>query len=177
MFLQISQNSQENTCNRKHLCQSLKHLFEALGLQLYWKKGLRHRCFPENFVKFSKTSFFIVQLQSLLLKFIWSNSIYNDSAVRLEALDLDIENRIFFIDGFFLLTYLIWSTTFNINPNKAGLFEGNFFWWSISLPNSVQISRRTNLISIYICTTVKQPISSRLKVKKMPTSFVTCWRH
>ena len=157
MFLQISQNSQESTCNRKHLCQSLKHLFEALGLQLYWKKGLWHRCFFENFGKFLKTFFFIVQLQSLLLKFIWSNLIYNDSSVRLEALDLDIENKIFLIDDFFLLTYLTWSITFNINPNKAGFFEGNFFWRAIWPPKSVYISRRTNLISIYLCTTVKQP--------------------
>ena len=39
VFLEISQNSQENTCTR-----------------------LWHRCFPLNFVKFLRTSFFIEHL-------------------------------------------------------------------------------------------------------------------
>ena len=38
-----------------------------------------------------------------------------------------------------------------LNPNKAGLFEG-------SLNPPFHISRRINLISIYHCATVKQPI-------------------
>ena len=55
MFLEISQNSQENTCT----CQSFFFSKDALGLKLYFKKGLWHRCFPVNFVKFLRTLFCI----------------------------------------------------------------------------------------------------------------------
>ena len=52
----------------KHLCQSLffnkvtarVSLFiklQAYGLQLYLKKRLWHKCFPENFAKFLRTPF------------------------------------------------------------------------------------------------------------------------
>ena len=47
----------------KHLCQRL--LFNkvaSLGLQLYQKKSLWHRCLPVNFVKFLRTYFFTEHL-------------------------------------------------------------------------------------------------------------------
>ena len=46
----------------KHLCQSL--FFNKVA-------GLRHRCFPVNFVKFLRTRFFIVHLWWLLLDYRW----------------------------------------------------------------------------------------------------------
>ena len=45
VFLEISQNSQENTCARASFLIS--------------KKRLWHSCFPVNFVKFLSTTFFI----------------------------------------------------------------------------------------------------------------------
>ena len=47
VFLEISQNSQENTCAGKHLCQRL----------FFIKKSLWRRCFPVNFTKFLRTPF------------------------------------------------------------------------------------------------------------------------
>ena len=52
----------------KHLCQSL--FFNKVAgprLATLLKKRLWHRCFPENFVKFFRTLFFIEQLRWLLL--------------------------------------------------------------------------------------------------------------
>ena len=52
----------------KYLCQSL-FFIKVTGLRAatLFKKILCHRCFPENFVKFLKTPFFIVNLWWLLL--------------------------------------------------------------------------------------------------------------
>ena len=47
----------------KHLCQSL--FFNKVAGLL--KKGLWYKCFPVNFVKFLRTSFFMEHLQWLLL--------------------------------------------------------------------------------------------------------------
>ena len=47
----------------KHLCQSL--FFKTAALL---KKGLWHRCFPLNFVKFLRTPFFIEHFWWLVLK-------------------------------------------------------------------------------------------------------------
>ena len=41
------------------VAQSCSFKRVALGLQIYWNKRLRRRCFPVNFSKFLKTSFFI----------------------------------------------------------------------------------------------------------------------
>ena len=57
LFLEISQNSQENICTR---------------VSFSIKKRLCHRCFPVNFEKFLRTSFFIEHLCSLLLKNLWN---------------------------------------------------------------------------------------------------------
>ena len=51
--IKISQNSPENTYSRVSFLVKL----QALGLQLHFKKRLRHRCFPVNFVKLLKTPF------------------------------------------------------------------------------------------------------------------------
>ena len=61
-FLEISQNSQENTC--AGACFSIK--LQALTLL---KKRLWHRCFPVNFAKFLKAHFFPEHLWWLLLNF------------------------------------------------------------------------------------------------------------
>ena len=52
VFLKISQNSQENTCDR---------------VSFLIKLQVCHRCFPVNFVKFLRTHFFTERLRWLLL--------------------------------------------------------------------------------------------------------------
>ena len=54
VFLEISHNSRENTCAR-----------ESLWIKL--KKNLWHRCFPVNFCKISKNTFFTEHIRWLLL--------------------------------------------------------------------------------------------------------------
>ena len=65
MFLKISQNSQI-----KHLCQSL-FFRKVAGLRpvTLLKKKLWHRCFPANFVKFSRAPFLQNTFGRLLLLF------------------------------------------------------------------------------------------------------------
>ena len=60
MFLEISQNSQENTCARVSFLIKLK----ALGLRpaTLFKKRLCHKCFPVNFCEISKNTFFTENL-------------------------------------------------------------------------------------------------------------------
>ena len=57
VFLEISQNSQENTCARDFLNKSCR---PATLLQ----KSLRHRCFLVNFAKFLGTPFFTEHLRA-----------------------------------------------------------------------------------------------------------------
>ena len=61
VFLDISQNSQENTCARVSFLMKLR---PATLL----KKRLWHRCFPVNFDEFLKTPFLTEHLRWLLLK-------------------------------------------------------------------------------------------------------------
>ena len=65
VFLEISQNSQENTCARVSFLIKL----QASGLSptTLLKKRFWHRCFPVNFVKFLRTLFFTNHLWWLLL--------------------------------------------------------------------------------------------------------------
>ena len=56
VFLEISQNSQENTCARASFLETLLN------------KKLWHRCFPVNFAKFLRTPFLTEHLRWLLLK-------------------------------------------------------------------------------------------------------------
>ena len=53
MFLEISQNSQENTCARVSFFNKVAGLRPATLL----KKRLWHRCFAVNFAKFLRTPF------------------------------------------------------------------------------------------------------------------------
>ena len=52
MFLIVTQNSQENTCAR--VTEKIKHRLRPAALL---NRRFRHRCFPVNFVKFSRTPF------------------------------------------------------------------------------------------------------------------------
>ena len=64
----------------KHLCQSL--FFNKVA-------GLRHRCFPVNFVKFPRTPFFTEKLRRLLLTTgisDWKNSIVEGPHITLVRL-------------------------------------------------------------------------------------------
>ena len=63
VFLEISQNSQENACARVSFLVKL----QAWRLQLYLKKRLWYKGFPVNFVKFLRTTFYIEHLSWLLL--------------------------------------------------------------------------------------------------------------
>ena len=53
VLLEISHNSQVNTCARFSFSITL----QVLGLQLYFKKRLWRMCFPANFAKFLRTLF------------------------------------------------------------------------------------------------------------------------
>ena len=64
VFLEISQNSQENICTRVSFLIKLQASDPATLL----KKRLWHRCFPVSFLKFLRTPFFIKHLWQLLLK-------------------------------------------------------------------------------------------------------------
>ena len=61
VFLEISQNSQENICTRASF---------LIKLQVcnFIRKRLWHRCFPVNFVRFLRTPFFIEHLWWLLIE-------------------------------------------------------------------------------------------------------------
>ena len=65
-FFKISQNSQENTCARVSFLIKVAGLMPATLL----KKRLWRRCFPVNFVKFLRTSFWQNTSGRLLLSFI-----------------------------------------------------------------------------------------------------------
>ena len=64
VFLEIFQNSQENTCARVSFLIKLQACVTLL------KKRLWHRCFPVNFAKFLRTPFFTEHLRWLLLFFV-----------------------------------------------------------------------------------------------------------
>ena len=61
MFLEISQNLQENTCDR------VSFLIRLQAYTTLSKKRLWHSCFPVNFVKLLRTPFFTEHLWELLL--------------------------------------------------------------------------------------------------------------
>ena len=67
VFLEISQNSQENPCTRVSFFNKVAGLMpEAPGLQRYLKSPW-HKCFPVNFVEFPRTHFLTERLWWLLL--------------------------------------------------------------------------------------------------------------
>ena len=63
VFLEISQNSQENTCARVSFFNKVAGLKPATLL----KKRLWHSCFPVKFAKFPRTPFLTEDLRRLLL--------------------------------------------------------------------------------------------------------------
>ena len=66
LFLEISQNSQENTCVRVSFLIKLQLLPNKPATLL--KKRLWHRCFAMKFAKFLRTTFFAEHLWWLLLQ-------------------------------------------------------------------------------------------------------------
>ena len=64
-ILEISQNSQENTCARDSFLIKLKALAWAATLL---KMSLWHRCFPGSFAKFLRTPSFTEHLCWLFLQ-------------------------------------------------------------------------------------------------------------
>ena len=62
VFLQVSQNSQENTCARVSF-----NKVAGLSPATLLKKRLWHRCFPVDFVKFLRTPFIIEHVWWLFL--------------------------------------------------------------------------------------------------------------
>ena len=64
MFLEISQNSQKNTCARV----SLLHKVAGLRSATLLKKRLWHKCFSVNFAKFLRTPFLQNTSRRLLLE-------------------------------------------------------------------------------------------------------------
>ena len=77
VFLEISKNSQENTCARVSFLIKL----QAFGLRpaTLLKKRLWYTCFPVNFVKFLRAPFFIEHLWWLVL-FMLRISKFSDAA-------------------------------------------------------------------------------------------------
>ena len=63
VFLEVLQNSKENTCARASFLIKLQW-----GLRLYYKNRPWHRRFPVNFAKFLKTTFIIKHFWWLLLQ-------------------------------------------------------------------------------------------------------------
>ena len=72
MFLENSQNLQENTCQVTWVGSFFKKV-AGWSLQLYLKKRLWHRCFPVNFAKFLRTPFSQNTSEQMLL-IIWKTN-------------------------------------------------------------------------------------------------------
>ena len=69
LFLEISQNSHENTCARVSFWIKLDVFDLSLRPANFLWKRLWHRCFPVNFVKFLRTPFLTEYLRWLILIF------------------------------------------------------------------------------------------------------------
>ena len=95
VFLEILQNSQENTCAR------VSFLIKLQATLL--KKRLWHRSFPVNFAKFRRTPIFTEQLRWLLLLLSYSNL--------LEETSIIIKN-VYFIQ---LYRYFNFAGSFNLS--------------------------------------------------------------
>ena len=76
MFLEISQNSQENTCARVSFLIKLQA--ETCN---FIKKELWHRCFLVNFVKFIRTPFVTEHLRCMSLLPPWFHAAYRDHKI------------------------------------------------------------------------------------------------
>ena len=102
----------------------------------------------------------------------------------LHQLDYTLPLSTFFF-GFFLIKFFAKSSHFSKSSHKIfpsyflviililirlGFLKVAFSWESILPPAPLQISGRTNPVSIWLYTIVKQSIESRLKIKKY-------WQH
>ena len=85
VFLEISQNSQENTCSRVSFLTMLK------ALQLNQKKRICHRCFAVNFAEFLSTPFLTEHLRWLLLK-ILKHPYFPDWGLAIKIVNDGIDN-------------------------------------------------------------------------------------
>ena len=72
MFLEISQNSQENTCARVSFWIKLQATAWTLLNKRLW-----HRSFPVNFVKYLRTPFLAEHLRWLLFKIVTLIPLYD----------------------------------------------------------------------------------------------------
>ena len=103
-FLKIFQNSKENTCAR------VSFLITLL------KKRLRYRCFPVNFAKISRTTFFIEYLWWLLL----------DLIIAYVGWEWNYPHHIFFsIGNCYLLTWNLAHILSNLKTFKKAI---KTFW-------------------------------------------------
>ena len=100
MFLEISQNSQENTCARVSL---------SLKVSTFLKKRLWHRCFPVNFAKFLTTPFFQNTSGRLLLLRYWKIWFFDNFWFSLNKLLKKLKQIIFS----FLLTHILTCISFS----------------------------------------------------------------
>ena len=106
MFLKISQNSQENVCARV----SFSHVPEARN---FIKKRPWHWCFPVNFAKFLRTTYFTEPLRVTASEAIWEDiefdrSVFNFVIGSLQVLVIPI-------------THLLLNTSILLNSNPASL--------------------------------------------------------
>ena len=118
VFLEISQNSQENTCARASFLIKLQALPETL-----LKKRLWRRCFPVNFAKFLRTPCFTEHLWWLLLKIqLWIRCFSSSFDCILSFISLDhYRNYLFSLE---LDAILIAQITFFWEKPSSG-----FGWW------------------------------------------------
>ena len=98
VFLEISQNSQENTCTRVFFLMKLQaskfllflvFLLLTLRPATLLKKRLWRRCFPVNSAKFLRTLFFTEHLRWLLLSILMRTNQYPVSIKEKIAKDAD----------------------------------------------------------------------------------------
>ena len=81
MFLDISKNSQENTCEKRNL---LFNKVPGLKTVTVLKKRFWYRCFPVNFLKFLKALSITEHLWWLLLKTPVNQLIFREESVDLQ---------------------------------------------------------------------------------------------
>ena len=108
VFLEIWQNSKENTCVR------VSFLISCRRPATWLKKRLWHRCFPVNFAKFLRTPFLIEHLRWLLL---YSQKMFCESLLQR---DFPLKSHHEMFLKFF------WTVTFK-NSSKWRLLD-KVFW-------------------------------------------------
>ena len=107
MFLEISQNAQENTCTRVSFLIKLQA--EAYN---FIKKGVWYRYFPVNFVKFLRTTFLQNTFGWLLLNTYIGQNIKTINSKKLDGL---LEKMVLLISDHvsIKMTFMAWTKWFN----------------------------------------------------------------